>query len=167
MPDPIRIQQFLLCTVSFHTLYLFYIHSSLDASSAGVLTRLHLPSGRRSNRVLFAEGEEDFRFLLASRLVLGATSFLSREYRRPFPWNKASWALVENFFSHFSDILWNSLCWRPSLCITTSKIHKFIATRNKTTQRAVCADVPLYVSLLQKRTNFIPTFRVPSILRPI
>ena len=101
VPDPTRIQQFLLDNMSFHTRYLFYIHSSLDASSSGILTRLHLPSGRRSNRVRFAAGEDDFRFLVASRLVLGPIGFLFKEYRRLFPGNKASGVLVENFLVIF------------------------------------------------------------------
>jgi hypothetical protein len=106
------------CVFSYSILIcIFILHSTL----ARLLTRLHLPSGRRSNRVRFAAGEEDFRFLVASRLVLGSTSFLSKEYRKLFSGNKTSGVFVENFLVIF---------------LISSK--------------TVCAGFLLYVSLLQK-----------------
>jgi hypothetical protein len=70
---------------------------------------------------------------MASRLILGPTSFLSKEDRRLFPGNTASGASVENLLVIFlisSEIVYADFHFYVSL---PKKIHKFIATRNKTT----------------------------------
>lgn len=92
------------------------------------MTRLQLCSGQRSNRVRFAAGKEGFGFFVASRLVFDPTSLLSKDYRKPFPLNRASGMFIEKFLVIF--------------VISSETVY---------------ADVLVYVSLLKKCTNFIVT----------